>query len=436
MKLTLKQTKALDFLEDNQVNEVFFGGAAGGGKSAIGCYWQLKNRIKYPGTRGGIGRKNLKDIKETTLKTLFEVAKMQGLVNGVHFKYKEQKSTILFSNSSEIVLKELKYIPSDRDFDRFGSLELTDFFIDETPQIMKKAKDAIKSRIRFKIDDYDLIPKLLMTGNPTKNWIYKNYYIKQRENELADNIKFIQSLAKDNPHISKHYIENLKGLETAMVQRLLYGNWEYDDDPTSLIDYDNIISIFKNDHLDLGNEKYITADIARLGSDKAIILVWDGFVIIDYHVIEKDKVTAIQSKITEFRNKYKIPKINCIADEDGVGGGVVDNLGIKGFTNNAKAFNNENYENLKAQCTYKLAEMINKFQIYFKAELSSKYMDEITEELECVKTYKIDDDKKLKVLPKDKIKEIIGRSPDWLDSLFMRMYFEYKPKFIGNFTTL
>jgi phage terminase large subunit len=32
------------------------------------------------------------------------------------------------------------------------------------------------------------------------------------------------------------------------------------------------------------------------------------------------------------------------------------------------------------------------------------------------------------VLPKEKVKEIIGRSPDFSDAMMMRMYFELVPK--------
>ena len=73
MKLTIKQTKALDILEDDTTTELYYGGAAGGGKSVIGCYWQLKRRLKYPGTRGFIGRSELKNLKKTTLNSFFEV---------------------------------------------------------------------------------------------------------------------------------------------------------------------------------------------------------------------------------------------------------------------------------------------------------------------------------------------------------------------------
>ena len=45
LKLNKKQTIALDYLEDSTTEEVLFGGAAGPGKSLLGCYWQLKNRL-------------------------------------------------------------------------------------------------------------------------------------------------------------------------------------------------------------------------------------------------------------------------------------------------------------------------------------------------------------------------------------------------------
>lgn len=89
MKLNKKQTIALDYLEDNTTTEVEFGGGAGGGKSALGCYFQLKRRLKYPGTRGLIGRSALKTLKETTLNSFFEVAAMQGLRASVHYFYNQ-----------------------------------------------------------------------------------------------------------------------------------------------------------------------------------------------------------------------------------------------------------------------------------------------------------------------------------------------------------
>ncbi len=55
--------------------------------------------------------------------------------------------------------------------------------------------------------------------------------------------------------------------------------------------------------------------------------------------------------------------------------------------------------------------------------------EKIIEELENVKQYRMDNDGKRQVLPKDKIKEQIGRSPDFADALMMRMRFEFKPTY-------
>ena len=76
MVLSIKQTTAIDYLEDNQTNVVLYGGGAGGGKSLLGCYWVLKQCLKYPNTRYVIARSRLKNLKETTLKSFFEVVNL------------------------------------------------------------------------------------------------------------------------------------------------------------------------------------------------------------------------------------------------------------------------------------------------------------------------------------------------------------------------
>jgi hypothetical protein len=52
------------------------------------------------------------------------------------------------------------------------------------------------------------------------------------------------------------------------------------------------------------------------------------------------------------------------------------------------------------------------------------HREQLAEELAWVKRDKIDADGKLKLLPKDKVKEGIGRSPDLCDAMMMRMVLE------------
>ena len=274
MILTKKQTTALDHLEDDYTGEVLFGGGAGGAKSVLGCYWQLKRRLKYPGTRGLIGREKLKTLKETTLNSFWEVCRMQGVTQD-YYNYNANSGVIKFYNGSEILLKDLFLYPSDPNFDSLGSLEITDAFIDEANQVSVKARNIVKSRIRYRLEDYNIIPKCLYTCNPAKNWVYQDFYMPAKRKELVDYRKFIQALATDNPYISPHYIANLKTLDPASQERLLFGNWEYDDDPRTLIDFESMQDMFTNEFVPSG-QKYISADVARKGKDNTVIRVWDG----------------------------------------------------------------------------------------------------------------------------------------------------------------
>lgn len=433
MKLNLKQTLAIDYLEDNVTTELEYGGAAGGGKSVLGCYWQIKRRLKYPETRGVIGRSSLKTLKETTLQSFFFVARMQGLINDTHFRYNQQSNTIHFYNGSSILLKDLFQYPSDPNFDELGSLEITDAFVDENSQITEKAWTTLKSRIRYGLDENGLIPKILGSCNPSKNFVYQRFYKPYKTGTLPPERKFIQALVDDNPDISKHYRENLLSLDKASKERLLYGNWEYDDDPATLIEYDKILDCFTNNFV-IGGENYISADIARFGSDKTVINVWQGFRC-QIYVYAKKSVQEVADIIKGLQMQFKVPNNNTIADEDGVGGGVVDILKCKGFVNNSRPFINpitlkdDNFSNLKSQCYFKLAEMINKGEIFVDCS-DSVIRELLTQELEQVKQYNMDKDGKKQIIPKDKVKEVLGRSPDYSDALMMRMYFEFAPKFV------
>jgi phage terminase large subunit len=425
MKLLIKQEHAVFYLKDSVTSELVYGGAAGGGKSALGCLWLIENCQKYKGSRWVMGRSKLKALKETTLNTFFEITSKLGIGN--QFKFNAQSNVITWNNGSEILLKDLFLYPSDPEFDSLGSLEITGAFVDECNQITVKAWQVLKSRCRYKLKEFGLIGKVFGTCNPSKNWVYGNFYKPFKVGELPSYRKFIQALPKDNPHLPESYLESLSQMDKNSRERLLFGNWEYDDDPDALCGIDEIHAIFENDHVQ-GSKKYLTADIARMGSDKAVLFVWDGWKVIEKITFDISKTTDIQRAINALRTKHQISKNNCVGDGDGVGGGVIDNTGIIEFKNGSKALNNENYFNLQTQCVYFLADKINKHEIYLECDFGEKEKEEIIEELEYLKSYNSDQEGKIRALPKEMIKENIGRSPDWRDALMMRAYFDLKPK--------
>ncbi len=431
MKLLLKQEHANFFLNDSVTEEVLYGGAAGGGKSAFGVLWLIQNCQQYPKTRWLMGRSKLKSLKETTLNTFFELASQLDL--GSQYVFNASSNIITWNNGSEIILKDLFLYPSDPNFDNLGSLEITGAFVDECNQISYKAWQIVKSRIRYKLHQYNLIPKLLGTCNPAKNWTYKEFYKPNRDNNLETYRKFIKALPKDNPHLHPSYLQSLLRLDKNSKERLYFGNWEYDDDPATLIDQDSISDYWNPSHILPIGQKYMTIDVARKGKDKTVFRVWHGWLCIHRFSIDKSGLDTVVKKAKEIQLKFSIPLSNVVADEDGVGGGVIDFLKCKGFVNNSKAMNDENYDNLKSQCSIKMALKITNKET---GEIcTDETIKEITsEEMEQVKMKDIDKDGRQGLLPKDKVKELIGRSPDEWDSIMMRYYFEMRKTFTTRIT--
>lgn len=445
VELSAKQSYVLETLERLDITEVLAGGGVYGGKSRVGCFWLLKCALMFPGTRWLMGRRELSRLKETTLVTFFEVAKEQGLLIGEDFNVNFQSNFILFTNGSKIILMDLAYLPRDPQFERLGSLELTGAFIDEAGEVTEKVKNILTVRVgRWRNKEYDYIGRVLMTCNPHKGWLYSTYYKPWKEKRLESYQTFIPMLAVDNPWLEPAYLQALLRLPENDKQRLYYGNWDYDADPARLMEYNKINDLWTNTHVESG-ERFLTCDIAMQGSDKFVILVWYGFRVISIHVEDKSDGKGIENKIKDLAEEHRIGRSNIIYDSDGIGaylGSYVE--GAMPFVNNGKPLEREsdsqdglteieeNYANLKTQTSFELARMVQANEIYI---VPKDYREEIKLELSWIKRDKVDKDGKLYLLPKDKVKEAIGHSPDFADALHMRMWFKLAREKITEVTS-
>jgi hypothetical protein len=425
INLTKKQSIAWKLLFDNKTNEILYGGSAGAGKSWLGCLWIVTLCLKYDGIRCLIGRTVLQQLKLTTLNTLFETLQAMGLKSGDHYTYNGQSNVITFYNKSEIILKDLAYQPSDPNYDSLGGLELTAVFVDEAAQIPQLAYNILKSRIRFKLNEFNLIPKILMTCNPGQVWLKKVFYLPYNDNTLEPNKAFVPALPLDNPHLPASYIEMLKSLPPGQRRRLLEGDWNYEMEADSLFDFDDIsASIFKHSPK-ADDKKYISVDVARFGTDRSVACVWVGLTIVEVLVYTKLSTVELSSEIRNLIAKYGVHPGQVIVDSDGVGGGVADQIRGTNFVNNAKALHNQNFANLKSQCYVKLSELFKEGRISINV-LDTSLVDDLTQELLAVKLKDVDKDNKVQVGSKDDMKKVLGKSPDISDALMMRMYYEIK----------
>lgn len=435
--LTKKQGELLRAFLSRVIIEILFGGGGRGGKTWGVCELIVLTAIQYPGIVWLVGRREWEDLRKSTLVTLQKVLRKRWLVQGRHYTLNLQTKELHFYNWSKIFFIPLKLQPSDPEFDFLGGYEGTFSFVDEAQEVARKAIDVLKTRLTEKIVEYDLIPKIILGCNPRKWHLYQDFIKPTKDGTLAKDRIFIPALYKDNPHINHALYEaGFANADKVTRERILHGNWDYDDRPYKLFSYDAITDIFTNpSHR---GERYIIGDVAGEGKDRGIIAVFDGYEVIDYFVFAKCTPEQYQDKVREFAERYGIPMSRTLLDQDGIGWGIVGNLHCKGFQNGSSPIDNRTekeraeqwgkplFQNLKTQCYFELQKIIEQSKL--NVAVMAQYREEIIQELDEIEEVDVDKEWPRKITPKDVIKANIGRSPDFGDVFAMRMWFDLIPE--------
>lgn len=422
LKLQPKQLEAARYWLDQTTEEILYGGAKGGAKSYTGCSLIFSDALTYPGTHYFIARHDLNDLKRFTTPSIYEVFEHWKINPLSYLRFNGQDNYFDLNNGSKVYYIDCKHQPRDPDYHRFGSMQFTRGWIEEIGQVPDLAIINLGASIgRWKNNEYDLKGKLFLTCNPNKGYAYREFFIPQAEGRLEPHRKFVKSLPTDNKYLSGEYIQRLRRLPKNERKRLLLGDWQYDDNPRQLVAYDAIVDMWTNTHVEAG-PRYITVDVARYGKDKTVLWVWYGFQVVEIKVIKKSDLNHVRDVVLSMKQKHNVPMSHIWVDEGGLGAGVVDMLrGCKGFIANRKPQATkirENFDNLKSQCGFRLADKINASEIWIKTEDCKV---ETIEEMEVLQKKKEDTDDKQGLIKKEDMKEILGRSPDHLDSMIMRM---------------
>lgn len=465
-----KQKRVINWFFDHtqtEVKQLLYGGAAGGGKTRVGVSAIALAALLYDGSRWVIGRSRLKTLKETTLVSLWEVFGEWGLIRDVHYRFNEKDNYIIFPhNKSVIILKDLFYYPSDVNWDSLGSLEVCGSFVDEVPQVVSRGIEVLRSRHRYNLKKWcecgqlnerneiieveeieidgeiieeptmwlcgkcgvknrGLQPKLLMSCNPSRGWVFKDFYDLWKKGKMPKDRYFLPAYAHENFKLSDHYLEALNSMSTLDRERLANGNWEYSD-YTAIFDYLKVQSFLSSKGKSKGERHFMSVDVARLGRDKTVIWIMnENKCIVHLEVMEKARTNEVAKKIKKLAEKFDVDLYDIVIDTDGVGGGVADHFDgeTTELMNNAKPLEGENYENLKTQLYFCLAEQINEGLITFaEGVINDEVAELIAEELEVIKRTKVDKDGKIAMTPKGEIKQLLKRSPDYSDGLAYLCY--------------
>ncbi|TPG66080.1 terminase large subunit domain-containing protein [Hymenobacter nivis] len=254
--------------------------------------------------------------------------------------------------------------------------------------------------------------------------------------------------------VNPEYLGNLMAQDPETRAQLLEGNWKVKVDGLALFEHQRLYDLFSN-HLAVEREplRCITCDPAGFGRDMCVIMVWVGYECVAGAVLRKSDNQLVHAGIELLRKAWRVAASDTLVDQDGLGGGVVKLGGYAGFSGGAQALAEpetgirEAYKNLKTQCFYRYAQLVNSALTTFtvttdnwtidgkrgtKLMLGGKEVDIrdlIRADLKAIKRAKADAEGKKHINTKEEQKILLGgRSPDFGDCASQRAWFDVRPR--------
>lgn len=391
---------------------LLFGGAMGGGKSWFLCAEAIKQAMKHKGNRLVIVRKELSVLRRTTLVTFLSICPKE-IIKG----FNQSTLEVTFINGSILTFIDAN-ISKDPLLQKIKGLEIGWFGIDEANEVSVEVYNLLKTRLRWVLPNKEK-PSYegRLTSNPEACWLIPAFIQSTSKDEV-----YIQSLTTDNFDEQSEYVINLKEAfkdNPSLLRKYLYADWSLVDTINQLIPSEAILK--SADKIPDNNTGVsMGVDVARFGDDRTVFTILKNG---NIELIESYPQTAITEVITrtiQLINDYSIDPNFIGIDSVGVGAGVVDSLRMQGYEvielqGGAKPEELEYEEafkpfNLRSQLYYELRkDLIN-------GEIGNLTDESLRLELQAIK-YEIYADRTVKVVGKEAIKRILGKSPDFADSL-------------------
>ena len=324
-------------VNEPDIIQILFGGAAGTGKSYFGCMAIILYCLQHEGIRAMICRSTLTQLSLTTMKTFFQILDDFHFIKDIQYTHNKSSNCVTFFNGSEVYFRQIPFLPSDIDYNYLGSIELTIAFIDEVAQCTQRAVEILSSRLRYKVTP-TCPAKLIMSCNPTRNFLYNNYIVPMKNGTVPKHIAIhLGTTVVNKANLPPSYFNILGTLNDLDKQRLLYGNWEYSDDINALFNaYDLDIAFTKANILKTINRGFnpkpvtLAIDVAGGGKDSTTIaFLYETYVIriIKTKVKLAELPSIINNELISLRNTQYAPSgMDVVYDAIGVGYGLEEAL--------------------------------------------------------------------------------------------------------------
>lgn len=219
------------------VDELLYGGAAGGGKSDMLLASAVTLALLVPGSASVIFRRTFADLSRSLVPRMLE-----RLPRGVA-RYNASAHTWTFRNGSRI---ELAHLQREADVLKYQGAEYQLVCFDELTQFTESQYTYLLSRLRAAGDVRDRLaalgirPRALATANPGgpgHHWVKRRWIDPAPPGKVwkppatLDDPRpgtrvFIPAKVTDNPHIDGSYMDRLNRLDETLRRALRDGDWD------------------------------------------------------------------------------------------------------------------------------------------------------------------------------------------------------------------
>jgi len=412
LELTDKQTVASLALARDDVKEVLYGGAKGGGKSVFGCLWCLEKAYeiiercniterKHPIPIGFMGRKRGIDFTNTTLET------WKRFVPEELYEIKGKPAEIIIGDRVKILTGGLD---NGDVVNKFNSAEYGFFFIDQAEEVDAEQIGELRATFRLIINGVKIKGKGLFTANPAQSFLKEEFIL----NPTPDRV-YIQALPTDNPYLGDEYIEILKDSfknRPELLKAYLEGSWDSLGGFNQVIKDTWVSNASRLLRTPPVKKVLITCDPARYGNDETVIYCLENTDIKEAVIYGQKDLMHTANILHVLARKYD----NCLIAVDvcGLGAGIVDRLiemgnDVIGIDNAGKSNEPEKYYNKRAEIWCRAADMFAGGDIQLM-NIEPRLRGQL-----CTPAYEFRNGRIL-IESKADIKKRLGNSPDRADA--------------------
>lgn len=208
--------------------DVFYGGAAGGGKTKALVMEALRVCVRYPGIRVGIFRRSYPELEESVIAELAAVGFAQVQLDA---HWDASKHDLRFDNGSLLMCR---YARTVEDFTRRQGGQYQYILVDERTLMNPDVVTLLESRLRSG-DPKVPVLGVRSAGNPggAGHGAMKSRYVDATDHgartytdKRGRVVRFIPARTDDNPHLNPEYAQDLEALPTAMRKAFKDGDWD------------------------------------------------------------------------------------------------------------------------------------------------------------------------------------------------------------------